>query len=155
MNKQIKKNKKGFTLVEMIVVIAIIGVLAAMMVPSLLGYIKKANTSNNKAAATQVARMVQTSLAENNNTTITYIGGAPKSGGGVTITVTGTDTGNKVKNDLEKLYGNDKFKGGFGVNVTAGTVTKAVYEVAATAAVSASTVTSTTSSSQAAGVYPE
>ena len=40
-----RKNVKGFTLVELIVVIAIIGVLAAILVPSMLGYVKKANQS--------------------------------------------------------------------------------------------------------------
>ena len=42
-----KKKQKGFTLIELIVVIAIIGVLAAILVPSMIGYIKK--SKRNKA----------------------------------------------------------------------------------------------------------
>lgn len=45
------RSHKGFTLVEMVVVIAIIGVLAAILVPSLMTYIKKARlkTANGNA----------------------------------------------------------------------------------------------------------
>ena len=37
-----KDNRKGFTLVELIVVLVILAVLAALLVPSLTGYIDKA-----------------------------------------------------------------------------------------------------------------
>lgn len=44
-------NKKGFTLVELVVVIAIIGVLAAILVPSMMGYVRKSRlkTANGNA----------------------------------------------------------------------------------------------------------
>ena len=58
------KNKKGFTMVELIVVIVIILVLAAVLVPSLLRYIDKANQANCKADAATIMVQVQADVAD-------------------------------------------------------------------------------------------
>ena len=50
-NQQKQKSKKGFTLVELIVVIAILGILAALVVPSVTGYVKKAQEATDEANA--------------------------------------------------------------------------------------------------------
>ena len=46
-----KKNNKGFTLVELIVVLVILAILAAVLVPALLGYIDKAKKKKDMNAA--------------------------------------------------------------------------------------------------------
>ena len=58
------KDKKGFTLVELIVVLVILAILAALLVPALTGYIDKANKDKVTAECRQVVVAAQTCVSE-------------------------------------------------------------------------------------------
>lgn len=64
--------KKAFTLIELIVVIAIIGVLAAILVPTMNGFVDQAKTSTDNANARTIYSVAAAELAfaVSNNETV-------------------------------------------------------------------------------------
>lgn len=58
------KEKKGFTLVELIVVLVILAILAALLIPALTGYIDKAKNKSIVAETRQAVMAAQTLVDE-------------------------------------------------------------------------------------------
>ena len=58
------KNKKGFTLVEIIVVLVILAILAAIAVPSVIGYVNEAKESRYIQEAHSIYTVVETEVAK-------------------------------------------------------------------------------------------
>lgn len=61
------KNRKGFTIVELVIVIAVIAILAAVLIPTFSGVIAKANASSSLQLATST---MKATLAMSQNGTI-------------------------------------------------------------------------------------
>lgn len=58
-----KKSKKGFTLIELVVVIAILGILAAILIPIIGGFIQRANEAADQANARNLFNSVSLLVA--------------------------------------------------------------------------------------------
>ena len=62
--KKIRRDHKGFTLVELIVVLVILAILAAILVPALLGWIDQAKTKQDVVNARALMVAMQTQMTE-------------------------------------------------------------------------------------------
>lgn len=58
-NIKAKSKKKGFTLIEVIAVVAILAILGAILVPNVLGYRKKAEKANIQTSAKTVMSAIE------------------------------------------------------------------------------------------------
>ena len=91
-----KMNKKGFTLIEMLAVIAIIAILVAIIVPAVGSSTMKASASTNAANLRSAAASI----------TIDYVNGT------VTVAEDGTVSGYTITAPTEKANANDGIEGG-------------------------------------------
>lgn len=86
----IRMNQKGFTLIEMLVVITVLGILAAIAVPLYKDHVSKAHRASAKSALMEDAQAVERYFTTQN----TYVGApvavAATEGGKYTITLSET-----------------------------------------------------------------
>jgi len=62
--KKMKKNRKGYTLTELIVVVAILGILAAIATPMIMNQVGRSRTTAEATSAKAIETAVQLCLAD-------------------------------------------------------------------------------------------
>jgi len=65
--KRVKKNNKGFTLVELIIVIAIIAILVAVLAPNYVRYVDRSRWSSDQNESSELLSEVKTAIVDAQN----------------------------------------------------------------------------------------
>ena len=111
MLQKLSNNSKGFTLIELMIVIAIIGILAAIAIPNFIAYRNKAYCSRAESDANNIAAAIADYYAIPTHTTLlaktdlsvqTTGGNTYTIGGNVdAITITVTDISGRCPSDYQ------------------------------------------------------
>lgn len=111
-----KMNNKGFSLVELIIVIAIMAILIAVLAPQYLRYVEKSRLQADNSAIGEVANAVKIAAADDTINNLLASGDTvtlPTTAGNVTCTVSALQTElNNVVGDNVQLKSNTYTKGG-------------------------------------------
>ncbi len=137
LQKMTRTNEKGFTLIELMIVIAIIGILAAIAIPNFIAYRNKAFCSAAETDANTVAAALANHFAVPTNTgignfTIPNVGanGTPtvtSADSNVNITIVVTDASTRCPTDYQAGMVIGKSPTGYWNNAAgAGTYTKLI-----------------------------
>ncbi len=108
MKKQKSIGNKGFSLVELIIVIAIMAILVGVMAPQLLRYVERTRVSSDTQLADSVRTAVRTAMMDpvvlNDDDATTAIA-AFNAGGVVQLTSINSPTGNQFANAVAETLG--------------------------------------------------
>ena len=96
-----RTNRRGFTLVEVIITVSIIGILLAIAIPNMVGYRKGAEKEGCQDQMRSILSAIEEARLERDYDVL----GALQTSGTIDVLVTGTSSGNYKNKYLPEAFG--------------------------------------------------